>query len=77
MVFILRITHMQLRGSAEKGKLKIVIIYVFHDWNACSVSGTFVSKMLAMQANKILLEILFCLFLRFSASLGVEFCPAT
>lgn len=30
-----------------------------------------------MQANKILLEILFCLFLQFSASLSVEFCPAT
>lgn len=41
------------------------------------MTGTFVSKMLAMQANKILLEILFCLFLQFSASLSVEFCPAT
>lgn len=57
----------------------IIIIYVFHDWKACSVSGIFVSKMLAMQANKILLEILFCLFLPISASLSVTilaFCPA-
>lgn len=58
----------------------VIIIYVLHDWKACSVSAIFASKMLAMQTNKILLEILFHLFLEISDPFSIvilEFCPAT
>lgn len=57
----------------------IIIIDVFHDWKAWSVSDIFASIILAMQANKVLLEIVFCLFLQMAAFLSVlvlELCPA-
>lgn len=47
--------------------LIVIIIYVFHD----SSSGSFNSEMLVIQANKIPLEIVLCIFLLISASLSV------